>query len=62
MFFFKSCQRCSGDRVLEQDCYGSYLTCVACGHVTYLNSKYRANLDIKERTELDAELMGIRRV
>jgi uncharacterized Zn finger protein len=38
MFFFKSCPRCSGDRVLEQDRYGSYLTCVACGHVTYLDA------------------------
>ena len=33
--YFKSCQRCSGDRSLEQDMYGWYVICLGCGSVTY---------------------------
>lgn len=35
MVYFKSCTRCSGDRVLDQDIYGWYMLCLACGYVTY---------------------------
>ena len=35
MVFFKSCPRCDGDRVLESDFYGRFITCLACGHVSY---------------------------
>ncbi len=35
MIYFKSCQRCSGDRSLEQDMYGWYVICLGCGSVTY---------------------------
>ena len=35
MVYFKSCARCSGDRVLDQDIYGWYMLCLACGYVTY---------------------------
>lgn len=35
MIYFKSCQRCSGDRSLEQDMYGWYVICLGCGFVTY---------------------------
>ena len=35
MIYFKSCQRCSGDRSLEQDMYGWYVICLSCGFVTY---------------------------
>ena len=35
MIFFRSCPRCSGDRSLEHDHYGSYVLCLACGFVTY---------------------------
>ena len=35
MILFKSCLRCSGDRILEQDFYGWYILCLACGYVTY---------------------------
>ena len=35
MIFFKSCQRCSGDRSLENDYQGWYVLCLMCGHVTY---------------------------
>ena len=35
MIYFKSCQRCSGDRSLEQDMYGWYVICLGCGYVTY---------------------------
>ena len=36
MIMFKSCPRCSGDRHLENDSDGSYITCLACGYVSYL--------------------------
>jgi len=35
MIYFKSCQRCAGDRSLEQDMYGWYVICLGCGSVTY---------------------------
>ena len=35
MVLFKSCPRCAGDRILEQDFYGWYMLCLACGHVAY---------------------------
>ena len=35
MVLFKSCERCSGDRVAESDHEGPYVICLACGHVTY---------------------------
>ncbi len=35
MVYFKSCRRCSGDRVLDEDIYGWYMLCLACGYVTY---------------------------
>ncbi len=35
MVYFKSCRRCSGDRVLDQDIYGWYMLCLACGYMTY---------------------------
>ena len=39
---FKSCLRCSGDRVLECDFYGWYIVCLACGCVTYPEMKKQA--------------------
>ena len=41
MVFFKSCPRCSGDRILEHDVYGWYILCLACGYVTYPNVRMR---------------------
>ena len=38
MILFKSCPRCSGDRVHESDAYGPYILCLACGHVAYPDS------------------------
>ena len=35
MVLFKSCPRCTGDRILERDFYGWYVVCLACGFVTY---------------------------
>ncbi len=35
MVLFKSCPRCSGDRTLEEDLYGYYILCLACGYVSY---------------------------
>ncbi len=38
MFLFKSCPKCSGDRVRYSDVYGPYITCLACGHTAYPDS------------------------
>ena len=35
MVLFKSCPRCSGDRSVEKDHFGSYILCLLCGHVAY---------------------------
>ena len=35
MIFFKSCPRCVGDQVSDDDEYGRYVTCLACGYVEY---------------------------
>ena len=42
MILFKSCPRCSGDRVHESDAYGPYILCLACGHVAYPDSGQQA--------------------
>ena len=41
MVYFKSCARCSGDRILDKDVYGWYMLCLACGYVTYPQVKVR---------------------
>ena len=38
MFLFKSCPKCSGDRVCQSDVYGPYIACLACGHMEYPDS------------------------
>ena len=38
IIYFKSCPRCSGDMTPEEDVFGRYSTCLACGHVNYLDS------------------------
>ena len=38
MILFKSCPRCSGDRVSESDAYGPYILCLVCGHMAYSES------------------------
>ena len=58
MVLFKSCVRCSGDRVLEHDIYGWYIICLACGHVAYPEMKLEASYSIRRtdrRTENSAE-------
>jgi hypothetical protein len=35
MVIFKSYPRCSGDRILENDLFGWYVICLACGYVSY---------------------------
>lgn len=32
---FKSCIRCSGDRQIRRDFEGFYISCLACGHISY---------------------------
>lgn len=34
MVYFKACQRCQGDMLLESDRYGRYLQCIQCGYET----------------------------
>ena len=38
---FKTCKRCSGDQSLECDVYGSYLTCLGCGSVSYPDAELK---------------------
>ena len=35
MIIVKSCPMCSGDRILENDLFGWYVLCLACGYVSY---------------------------
>ena len=32
---FKSCIRCNGDRQIRRDFEGFYISCLACGHISY---------------------------
>ena len=48
LVLFKSCPRCSGDRILEQDFYGWYVVCLNCGHMTYPELKAEAARSIDE--------------
>ncbi|MCH9037874.1 MAG: hypothetical protein IIC23_00645 [Chloroflexi bacterium] len=56
MVLFKSCPRCSGDRTLEEDLYGYYILCLACGYVSYPTIQqeqeglFDADVDVKEKT------------
>ncbi len=34
MIYFKACNRCQGDMLLERDRYGQYLQCIQCGYET----------------------------
>jgi hypothetical protein len=47
LILIRSCPRCSGDRVVERNHYGHYITCITCGHVSYLE-------DQPDNTEEDA--------
>ena len=51
MIYFKSCERCIGDRTLERDMYGWYIICLNCGHVSYpeVSTKQNARLETVER-------------
>jgi len=39
----RGCQRCGGDLFLEQDEYGTYVSCIQCGavHAEYSNQEYK---------------------
>ena len=56
MVLFKSCPRCSGDRTLEEDLYGYYILCLACGYVSYPTMQqeqeglFDTDVDVKEKT------------
>ena len=56
MVLFKSCPRCSGDRTLEEDIYGYYILCLACGYVSYPTMEegqkdiFNVNADLEEKT------------
>ncbi len=32
MFWLKACPRCHGDLYREKDVFGSYVSCLQCGH------------------------------
>lgn len=56
MVLFKSCPRCAGDRTLEEDLYGYYILCFACGYVSYPTMEeeqsgiLNLDVDLKEKT------------
>lgn len=33
MLWLKACPRCEGDLVLEEDMFGSFVSCLQCGHI-----------------------------
>lgn len=35
MICYKSCEKCSGDQMIESEWYGSYMFCLKCHHVTF---------------------------
>ena len=39
MFYFKACQICRGDLVLEDDSYGAYYRCMQCGRLVEVNAR-----------------------
>ncbi len=51
MVLFKSCPRCSGDRTMEQDLYGWYILCLACGYVSYP----KMNVEQPRKSERDTK-------
>ena len=32
MFWFKSCSKCHGDLYRDSDLYGTFISCMQCGH------------------------------
>ena len=39
MIFFKSCPRCEGDIIYDEDYFGAYKSCLACGYVYYAENE-----------------------
>ena len=39
MFWLNECDRCEGDLYWDRDVYGSYKTCIQCGHVIDLDER-----------------------
>lgn len=39
--WLKSCPKCKGDQVLEQDRWGRFKTCIQCGHTEELRVEQR---------------------
>ena len=35
MFYLRLCPKCQGDMLPRTDTFGSYVTCIQCGHVLY---------------------------
>ncbi|MDA1188345.1 MAG: hypothetical protein O2854_01500 [Chloroflexi bacterium] len=50
---YDSCPRCVGTRYLDRDQFGWFLTCVACGSVSYPTVK-----DRPKRRKYDREVAG----
>ena len=46
----KGCQRCGGDLFLEQDEYGTYVSCIQCGavHAEYSNFEFKTSKQLAE--------------
>ena len=48
MILYKSCPRCSGDRYVEQDGFGSYVSCLAGGHIAYPGTALMVRRDMAQ--------------
>ena len=44
MFWFKSCPKCHGDLYQDSDTYGTYISCLQCGH--YLTEADETGLEL----------------
>ena len=42
MFWFKSCPKCHGDLYKDSDAYGTFISCLQCGH--YLSQVQEAQM------------------
>ena len=39
MIYFNACPKCHGDLTLNQDGYGSYMSCLQCGFMRDIDAK-----------------------
>ncbi|MBM3943865.1 MAG: hypothetical protein FJ317_00035 [SAR202 cluster bacterium] len=62
--FYDSCPRCTGTRYLDRDHFGWFLTCVACGCVSYplVKEKAKKKRHLPDVMDADQPVRRARRV